>query len=144
MQSRTIFLSRLLGLYTILSGLAMVLHKHTSIIMVNELVRNAPMLFMLGVITVGVGLAMVLGHNIWSGGALPVVVTIVGWITLLKGLLFLFLLPDGMVDFLAAMHWEQGFNVYVTISLLLGAYLTYAGLAVHRDFEHPSLKHALR
>ncbi len=142
MQSRTILLSRLLGLYTILGGLAMVMHKHASIVMVNELVRNAPMLFLLGVITLVAGLALVLGHNIWSGGALPVVVTIVGWGTLLKGLLFLFLLPDGMVDFLAATHWEQGFNVYATISLLLGAYLTYAGLAAHPNLERlPSGAH---
>jgi hypothetical protein len=39
---------------------------------------------------------MVLGHNIWSGGALVVVVTVVGWITLVKSLLFLFLPPELM------------------------------------------------
>jgi hypothetical protein len=44
----------------------------------------------LGAITLAAGLAMVLAHNIWSGGALVVVVTVVGWITLIKSLLFLF------------------------------------------------------
>jgi hypothetical protein len=25
------------------------------------------------------GLAMVLAHNVWSGGPLPVIVTLIGW-----------------------------------------------------------------
>jgi hypothetical protein len=35
------------------------------------------------------GVAMVVGHNVWSGGALPLVVTPVGWLILAKGLLLL-------------------------------------------------------
>jgi hypothetical protein len=31
------------------------------------------------IISLAVGVAMILGHNVWSGGALPVVVTLVGW-----------------------------------------------------------------
>jgi hypothetical protein len=30
------------------------------------------------VITLVIGLALVVGHNVWSGGALPVTVTVVG------------------------------------------------------------------
>ena len=144
MLSRTIFLSRLIGLYSILGSLALLIHQQAALAMVNELIRNAPMLFLLAVITAGAGLALVLGHNIWSGGALPVVVTIVGWITLLKGLLFLFLSPEGVVDLLVSLRYEQLYGAYTAISVLLGVYLTYAGFAVHPDFEHPSLKHALR
>jgi len=40
------------------------------------------------------GLALVLAHNVWSGGALPILVTIVGWISLLKGLMILILPPQ--------------------------------------------------
>ena len=74
------------------------------------------------------GLAMVLAHNIWSGGALVVVVTLVGWITLIKSLSFLFLPPE--VDaglFLRQLHYQQLFYLYGAFSLVLGVYLTYGG-----------------
>ena len=38
---------------------------------------------------------MVLAHNEWSGSARAIIVTVIGWLTLIKGLLFL-LLPAGV------------------------------------------------
>ena len=88
------------------------------------------MMCFLGVITVTAGLAMVLAHNVWSGGALPVVVTLVGWATLIKGLLFL-LLPSGVESefILSALRNLLLFYVCMTPSLVIGVYLTYAGFA---------------
>jgi hypothetical protein len=86
------------------------------------------MMFVLGAITLAAGLAMVLAHNIWSGGAVVVIVTIVGWITLIKSLLFLFLPPDMEAGlFLGQLHYQQLFYLYGAISLVLGVYLTYSG-----------------
>jgi hypothetical protein len=51
---------------------------------VTAVLRDPSMMFVLGAITLVAGLAMVLAHNIWSGGALVVIVTLVGWITLIK------------------------------------------------------------
>jgi hypothetical protein len=74
------------------------------------------------------GLAMVLAHNIWSGGALVVVVTVVGWMTLTKSLLFLFLPPEVEAGlFLGQLHYQQLFYLYGVFSLVLGLYLTYGG-----------------
>jgi hypothetical protein len=39
-------------------------------------VRNPPLLLIFSMVWLIAGLAMVLGHNIWSGGALPVIVTL--------------------------------------------------------------------
>jgi hypothetical protein len=51
-----------------------------------------------------------LGHNVWSGGALPVVVTLVGWVALIKGLLLLFLSPEAAAGlYLGGLHYEQPF-----------------------------------
>jgi hypothetical protein len=71
---------------------------------------------------------VVLAHNIWSGGALAVVVTLVGWITLIKSLMFLFLPPEMEAAlFLRQLHYQQLFYLYGAISLVLGVYLTYGG-----------------
>jgi hypothetical protein len=79
------------------------------------------------VITVIAGLAMVLSHNVWSGGAVTVIVTLIGWIALTKGALLLFLSPEAESSlFLDTLHLEQFFYLYLGGMLLLGSYLTYA------------------
>jgi len=50
MSARTIFLSKLLGLYLILISLAMIAHKQATVESMNALVHNAPVLFVVGVI----------------------------------------------------------------------------------------------
>jgi uncharacterized membrane protein len=128
MSPRTIFLARLLGLYFVLEGLAMVSHGQATVETMKALLQNPPILFLGGAIALGIGLAMVLGHNVWSGGALPVVVTLVGWISLIKGLLILFLPQEAVSGlFLQRLHYEQFFYYYCALALLLGLYLTYGG-----------------
>jgi putative exporter of polyketide antibiotics len=127
MSALTRFLARLLGLSCILVGLSMVTHKRAAVETVTALVHNPPVLYIMAVVTLLIGLAMILGHNVWSGGALPVVVTLVGWSTSLKGLVLLFLTPGTAGDFLGALHYEQLFYLYSAIALILGVYLTYGG-----------------
>jgi putative exporter of polyketide antibiotics len=128
MSPRTIFLSRLIGLYCILVALSMMTRRQAVLETVPALLQNPSMMLNLGVITLVAGLAMVLAHNIWSGSALAVVVTLVGWITLVKGLLFLFLSPEMEAGFfLGQLHYQQLFYLYGAIALVLGVYLTYSG-----------------
>jgi hypothetical protein len=83
MSTRTLFLSKLLGLYCVLAALSMFTHKRATVKTVTALVHNPPVLFIAGVNTFVAGLAMIVSHNVWSGGVLPVVVTLVGWLTLI-------------------------------------------------------------
>jgi len=128
MSSRTIYLSRLIGLYCLLFMLSVIIHRQAMLDSLAGILHNPSLVLVLGIITLGVGLAMVLGHNVWSGGALTVVVTVVGWIALIKGLFFLYLLPDIGGEFL--LRWlrdPQLFYVCIVPSLILGIYLTYGG-----------------
>jgi hypothetical protein len=130
MSSRTIFLSRLFGLYCLLVIPSMVLHRQATVDWMTALLNNAALIWVLSVITLTIGLAMVLAHNVWSGGALPVVVTLVGWTALIKGLFFLFL-PTGVESefILTALRNPPLFYVWMTPSLVIGIYLTYRGFA---------------
>jgi len=128
MSPRTVFLSKLVGLYCILVALSMITRRQATLGSVTALLHDPSMIFVVGVITLAVGLAMVLAHNIWSGGALVVIVTLVGWMTLIKSLLFLFLPPEVEAGFfLRQLHYQELFYVYGAISLALGVYLTYGG-----------------
>ena len=135
MSPRTIFLSKLLGLYCILIALSMSVQKQAALDSVTALLHNPAMMLVLGVFTPGAGLAMVLAHNLWTRGAFTVVVTVVGWLTLIKGLLFLFLPPEAEAGiFVKGLAYRQHFYVYMAITLALGMYLAYG--------EFASKKHA--
>lgn len=127
MLSRTIFLSRLVGIYSIVVAVSMLTHRSATIDMINEMIHSAPMLYLGGIIALVAGLAMVLTHNVWGGGALPVVVTLFGWESLIKGVLLLFLSPEAESRlFLDGLRYEQGFYFYTTGLLVLGVYMTFS------------------
>jgi hypothetical protein len=73
------------------------------------------------------GLAIILGHNVWSGGALPVVVTLVGWLIFAKGLVLMLVTPETLTPLLERM--QQHYPFYAVPALIIGLYLTYAGFA---------------
>ena len=95
---------------------------------ITALLHDPPLLLLLGMIVVAVGLALVLTHNIWSGGTLPVVVTVIGWLTLGKGLMFWCLPAAVAADlYLERLHYGQLYYLYCGFSLAIGLYLTLAG-----------------
>ena len=88
MSRLTVFLARSIGLFTVLLVVAF-LTRGSAII--ETTVADRPVMLVYAITSLAMGIAMVLGHNVWSGGALPVAVTLVGWLILAKGLLLLFL-----------------------------------------------------
>jgi len=73
-SSRTILLSRLIGLYCIVIALSMMTRRQATVETVTTLLQNPSMMLIVVIITLAAGLAMVLAHNVWSGGAPPVIV----------------------------------------------------------------------
>ena len=67
----------------------MIAHKQSTVATIKALIRNPPLLLFAEVLGLAAGLAMVLGHNIWSGGALPVVITLLGWLIAIRGAVLL-------------------------------------------------------
>lgn len=133
MTLRTTYLSKLLGYYSVLVSLAMIMHKQATVAMVSRLATHAGAPFAIGLIAIAVGLAMVLAHNVWSGGALPVVVTLIGWWSLIEGLLCLFLPVGVIAGLLGGPLYAEYFYVTPVISLLVGLYLIYASSVGNRE-----------
>jgi hypothetical protein len=124
MSRLTVYLARLIGLFTVLLIADLLLHGSA---VVESAMADKALMFTYAVISLGLGLAMILGHNVWSGGALPVVVTLVGWLILAKGLLLLYLAPEALGSMYAKMQYGAHLYLYVAPSLLFGLYLTWAG-----------------
>lgn len=123
MSERTRFLSKLIGFYCIIAALSMAAHRDLTVETVTALLHDQPVLMLLGLITVAAGLALILTHNIWSGGAQTIIITLIGWITLLKGLLFWFAPLTAAELYLHQLHYTQLFYFYDAISLVIGVYL---------------------
>ena len=128
MSERTSFLARLLGLYCLIAAVGVLVQRDAWVAAVAAAVHDPAVMLILGAVVVAAGLALVLAHNLWSGGALPVVVTVIGWLTLLKGVVLWLLPPQAAADFyLGRLHYAQLYPVYGAVSLVLGLYLTVAG-----------------
>ena len=124
MSRLTVFLARFIGLFTVLLVAALLLAGSA---MVEAALADGPVMLVYAIISLAAGLAMILGHNVWSGGALPVVVTLVGWLILAKGLMLLFVTPEAMRQLFGHMQYGAHYHLYLTPSLLVGLYLTWAG-----------------
>lgn len=125
----THFLSRLLGLFLALVSLAALANRQAMVEAADALLHNRPLSLIAGTIAVLAGLAMVLAHNVWSGGVLPAVVTIIGWVVLAAGLLLLALPAAATASLWQMLHVEDFFYAYLTVTLGLGLFLSYAGFA---------------
>jgi hypothetical protein len=124
MSQLTVFLARLIGLFTILVVVLLLMRGST---IIGATVADAPVMLAYAIISLAIGIAMILGHNVWSGGALPMVVTIVGWLILAKGLLLLSLEPAALLGLFEGMHFGDHYYLFLAPAFVIGGYLTWAG-----------------
>jgi hypothetical protein len=76
-----------------------------------------------GIFTMGGGAAMVVGHNVWSGGALPVAVTLLGWLTLIKGIALMGMPPRALIACYRALNYSVWFRPYMGVALAFSTWL---------------------
>ena len=116
----TAFLAQLFGIY---AGVAMIIRRRSMLEVMNAFPEQRPLIFILAMIRILIGLSVVLAHNRWAG-TLPIVVTLIGWLTLLRGIALL-LLPAN-VERKALTFFEQNNFYYAAVMIVFGLWLTYA------------------
>ena len=124
MSKLTVFLARFIGLFVLLVGVGCLVRGKA---VVESAVASGPVMLVYALVSLAAGLAMILGHNVWSGGTLPVVVTLVGWLILAKGLVLFFATPEALTRLLERMQYGEHYSLYIAPSLVIGLYLTWAG-----------------
>ena len=124
MSRLTIFLARSVGIFAVLLTASLLLRGSAT---VAAAVADEPVMLVYAIASLALGIAMILGHNIWTGGALPVVVTLVGWAIMAKGLVLLLLPPGTLIWLLENSHYREHLDLYLMPSLFTGLYLTGAG-----------------
>jgi uncharacterized membrane protein HdeD (DUF308 family) len=129
MSPTTVLLGRLLGLYLIAIAVAMLASRRRALATLDEMARSGPWMLFSGMVATAAGLAIVLGHNVWTGGALAVVVTLFGWAALLKGVSLLLVPPEQMAAAYKGLGFERFFYVWIGAVLVLGLLITLDAFA---------------
>jgi hypothetical protein len=124
MSPLTLFLGRFLGLFCLLLCAVLVARPKASLEAITSMMETPGLILLTGIWTVACGAALVVGHSVWSGGALPVAVTLLGWLTLIKGVALLAIPPRALVAFYRALHYPAWFRLYMTVALVFSVWLT--------------------
>ena len=129
MSTTTVFLGKLLGLYLIAMSVAMLASRRRTLETLDEMARNGPWMLFAGMVATAAGLAILLAHDVWRGGALTVAVTLAGWAALLKGLSLLIVPPDMMATAYKATGFERYFYAWMGAVLALGLWMAVDAFA---------------
>ena len=120
-------LAKVIGVWAIIKGLAILIKKDQMNKMLNELMSNWTLLLIVAAIELIAGLFLVNTHNIWVKGW-PVIITIIGWLMVIEGTAFMVLRKAVMKDFVRGMLNAKNWYVLgAIIALALGGYLVYVG-----------------
>jgi hypothetical protein len=88
----SIFLAKLLGPILLVAGIAMLVNRKDLDALAQELLRSRVLLFLLGLIDLAIGLAIVLTHNVWVADW-RLIITLLGWLLMVRGAVRV-LVPD--------------------------------------------------
>jgi hypothetical protein len=119
--------AQLTGLSLVAVSTAMLSRPRSMIVMVERLLENPPVMYVLGLIQMVGGLTMVLTQDATAGTNPPLVLSLVGLWFLIRGGMLMFLSPEAiwsLVDSIELPKYHFASNI---LGLLVGIYLAYAG-----------------
>ncbi len=122
----TTLLAKVLGLYMLIGGIAVIVRKRFIMAAAAALIEEKGTRLVVSVVDIIVGLLIINVHDDWSTLTAGLI-TFIGWAALVKGLAGLFLKDSTLEKF---MHWFRVKNLYVldgVIGIVLGLYLANAG-----------------
>lgn len=85
----SIFLAKVIGWLFVIMGIFLLARQKLISSIIEDTLEQPGLLFILGFITLVMGLLLVVSHNMWTM-SWPVIITIIAWLTLLGGIFRLF------------------------------------------------------
>ena len=122
----SLFLAKVIGLYLLIIGLGMLINRKEFEPLIRQVVKDKLLIFLSGTMALLLGLLVVLSHNVWTPDWRGLI-TLLGWLTLLKGLMRVLLpsVAEQIRD--SVMKSKNVLTVMATILAFVGLYLSIVG-----------------
>jgi len=119
----SVIIAQVLGIFFVVMGIAMVVGSKATAGAIEESVAHKGIMFVWGILALLIGAVIVVLNNAWTTG-LPLLITILGWLALLKGV-FIVLAPAAAVS-LYRKFGQSGIIVFCgVVCFVLGLVLLY-------------------
>lgn len=123
MMDYSVLIAQALGIFFAVMGIAMVVNSKATTAAIEESVAHKGIIFLWGLLALLTGAVVVALNNTWTSG-LPLLITILGWLALLKGIFIL--LAPGAATSLYKKFAKSGMVVFCgVIAFVLGLVLLY-------------------
>jgi hypothetical protein len=122
----SIFIAKLIGPIMLVAGIAMLVNRKELDALAQELLRSHALLFLLGLIDLAIGLAIVLTHNVWVADW-RLIITLLGWLLMLRGAVRV-MIPDQVKPLGAKLLKNaNAVTASLAVTTVLGLVLSYFG-----------------
>lgn len=123
-----LFLSKLIGAYSLVMAAWMVLRKDAARAFVDGVASNPTAITVVGMVRLAFGLAILLGHDAWDS-FFAIFVSLLGWTIFLSGLFSLFAPFETVRAVFGKMQFGERYDVFALMSFLIGAALLIGGFS---------------
>ena len=119
----TVVIAQVLGIFFGIVGISMVVNSKATNAALEASVQNKGILWLWGFLALLIGAMIVILNNMWTSG-LPLLITVIGWISLIKGF-FILLFPGAAVSLYRKFNKNGLLALCGVVSLILGLVLLY-------------------
>jgi hypothetical protein len=122
------FLAQLIGPILFVVGLGLVINRDVYRAVAEEVLRSRALTYESGLLALTAGLAIVLNHNVWTTKGWLLIITMTGWLLVLRGVLRI-LMPEQTGERVMQLldRWPQILTVSGLLIGFLGGVLIWHG-----------------
>lgn len=121
----SIFLARVIGLFSVISTSAILVRYKTFLKMEEEALKNPALIQLSGFLILIVGVLLVVSHQVWTPDW-RLVITLIGWLVLFKGILRI-LFPESIIRLLEKKSSSYWSLLAEGLVFVIGLCLVYQG-----------------
>ncbi len=125
----SIFLAKVIGLVIVISTAAVLIHHKAFRALEEEVVKSPMIAYLAGFTILILGVLLVVSHSVWTLDW-RIVITIVGWLVLLKGAGRIFF-PNAVRRLIEKKRDNRWFLLAEIVVFLVGLYLLYYGFLAY-------------
>lgn len=121
----SIFLAKVIGLFGAISTFIIIIHYKIHLTMEENAAKNPTTIYLSGFIFLLIGILFTVSHQVWTRDW-RVVITILGWLILLKGLLRIFF-PANVKNLIEKKKNDKRFLLAEVVTFFISLYLIFQG-----------------